>query len=336
MIHIRRLLGITALAFVTTLTTVVHADENNDAGYSITPVTSEYQRVKASYYDLRLAPAQQTTVQVKIDNKSSETSTFDVSVNTTSTSKYMTYLYTEPQNTTTLVPKALQFSSLTPNAKQTVTIPGNTVQVVDVPLTMPVEPFDGTLYGALSVVRHIRDDERKKDGITNQYGYVKAILVSENDTIPDPKLVFGAPTSDTQAGSLQLHIPITYSAATILSSLTTHLVITDSHDKVVVDTKSDNHNIAPQSKFTYTADLDSSKFKSGTYHAALTIESEKGRQWTMKKQSFTVKKKDVQAAKKHEKTLQKSFTINPWYVILGLLAIVLILILLLFKKRKND
>lgn len=328
-------LFIATLLAITSMQQQVFAD--GGAGFNVSQVANENQLDQTvPYFDLRLNPDQQTELTISINNVSDETDTYDIELANAMTDKNMSYNYTAKNNQELTVPKELQLKNIAKLPEKQVTIAGNSSKVVTIPVTMPTNSFQGKLFGAIIVTRHTRLDEQRKNKITNKFAYIRAVVISESDEEIQPNVTFGAPTTHEADGLVNLEVPMALTTPTILTTITTHVVVSDTDGKVVMDTKESNHNIAPQSKFNYTVNLDSKKVPAGKYQLALTVSDQKGRKWTLNK-AFNVSKKTVATADETPKIEPKVYHFNPWYIILGLALLVLVLLTLIFvliRKRK--
>jgi len=103
--------------------------------------------------------------------------------------------------------------------------------------------------------------------------------------------------------------------------------------KVLYQNHKTDLQMAPNSNFNYGIDLKNKPLKAGRYQLKMTIKGNKG-SWVLTKE-FTITRQ--QANKYNDKAVELPKT-NWWpYIIIGLLAvIILFLIWLLWKRRKND
>ncbi|HEY4399750.1 MAG TPA: DUF916 domain-containing protein [Lactobacillaceae bacterium] len=317
---------------------VIHAEDNTGAAFNVSLVGNENQYdTTASYFDLRLAPLQRTDLVIKINNLANVPATFDVAFSNVTTNSNMIYTYNGSDKGKSVVPTKWQFQKLAKIPNAPIAVAANSSEVVTIPLMMPADPLIGKLFGGITVTRHIRDDERQKNGITNQFSYTNPVVISESDEVVQPNIVFGNPSVTEKNGLINLAVPIEHTTPTILSKITTKTIIKNADGKTVLNKTVTDHHIAPQSAFDFEIPLDNNLFKTGKYQIEFILKDEKGHLWRLDK-SFKVTQSVVKEAEKSPIEKNRTVTINPWYIIFGLVLFIILLLILFVilwrRKRK--
>lgn len=312
---------------------VSFAEETGDVGYDIQAVIPENQVDKTqSYFDLRMTPKQEQTIQVKVNNTSDESSDFVVSINQAYTNNQGFIDYSQAvQPDKSMNYKIADIATYAKN----VTVPAQSSKVVDIQLKMPAETFDGQILAGIHVVK--KNKSEKTSGITSQYAYVLGLKLTETDTAVKrdlqlvsvkPAVSFGAtsvvaklrnPTMDAYG-----HLKYT---AKVTKKGSSEALRNVSYDK--------NMQLAPTSTYDFAIDWQGKKLVAGKYTLHLTVADALDNVWQFD-EDFTI---TGAAAKKVNKVVvTKANQIPFWvYLLIGvlLLLILLLIILILVSKRRK-
>lgn len=239
----------------------------------------------------------------------------------------MTYQPSDAKKDSTL---KYAFSDLM-SGSQRVTIPANGSQTVTFTLQPPKAAFAGKISGGF-YVSEVTDDSVAKSlsgkgaTLTNRYAYVVGVVLSQDGQ------------STVKPGLVNAHTAIIANLqnthAESLGEMAVKAEIRKAgQSKVLYQNHQQGLQMAPNSNFNYGINLKNKPLKAGRYQLKMTIKGNKG-SWVLTKE-FTITRQ--QANKYNDKAVELPKT-NWWpYVIIGLLAvIILFLIWLLWKRRKND
>lgn len=308
----------------------VGAAENTD--YSIRPILPENQRVGASYYDLKLEPGQEQTIQVEVLNEGPQDATYEVTVNTAFTNDNVLIDYGgkgQPNKTLAHSVKDLV------EYPKTVAVSANSSNQVDINLKMPEQAFAGVLLGGIRVKKVGQTEAKEESQMGIETSYTLGLVLSEAkpELEPDLKLqkVAAVSYNNYPAIAATLENPI---AAMIRGVAITGAITPKGSDEVYLKADTKEHSIAPNTTFAYHFDTQEQPLKSGDYTMKLKLEDRDGREWDFTK-DFTITKKQADRINKETLDIQPQDNLLL-YIILGLLtALILLMLILLLRKRKN-
>lgn len=151
----------------------------------------ENQRSNAGYFDLRMTPSKNQTLEIELNNPSDTSDvTINVSLNSTKTNSNGVLEYG---------PSALQkdasmkydLTDIT-KAPETITLKPREKKNLAIDVTMPKESFDGVISGGIQLKRQLSEAEKKerdkKTGVQNEYAFIIGVLITETDTKVQPQL----------------------------------------------------------------------------------------------------------------------------------------------------
>lgn len=168
------------------------AEETSGIGYNYKIIKPENQVGSAGYFDLRMNPNQNQTVEIELYNSTDKELVVELAVNSAKTNSngVIEYGPTKVEND----------SSLKHNIKDIVKVPEKVTlatketKKVPVEITMPAEKYDGYIAGGIYLQKAATKEEEKADkkvkGVVNKYAYVIGMLLSESDTQLQPELAF--------------------------------------------------------------------------------------------------------------------------------------------------
>lgn len=309
----------------------VSAAENTD--YSIRPILPENQRVGASYYDLKLEPGQEQTIQVEVLNEGTEDATYEVAVNTAFTNDNLLIDYGGKGQPN----KTLEYSVAgLVEYPETVAVAANSSNQVDIHLKMPEQAFEGVLLGGIRVKKVGQTEAKEESQMGIETSYTLGLVLSEATPELEPELklhkVAAVSYNNYPAIAATLENPI---AAMIRGVAVTGSITPKGSDKVYLKADTKEHSIAPNTTFAYHFDTQEQPLKSGDYTMKLQLEDRDGRKWAFTK-DFTITKKQADRINKETLDIEAKDDLLL-YIILGLLtALILLMLLLLVKKRKKN
>lgn len=315
---------------------LTHADEGN-VGYDIQAIIPENQVDKSqSYFDLRMTPGQQQTINVRVNNTSDKDTEFKVSINQAYTNAqgfidYADSKETEKNNYPIKLSDIAQVES-------SVTVPKDSSVEVPVNLVMPEQQFDGQVLGAIQVTK---DASKEAQGITNSYGYVLGLKLTETNTEIKRDLLLNSIHAAVSFGKTSVVAQLENPTMDAFGHLKYDAVITNASTNEEVRRVNYNNDmqIAPNSYYNFAIDWEGKRLTAGDYKLDLTVSDALGNLWHFN-DKFSITKKEAAEINSVTVDAAKQSKIPMWvYIIIGiLLAIILVGIIwfLLFKRRKKD
>ncbi|WP_165037957.1 DUF916 and DUF3324 domain-containing protein [Enterococcus sp. ZJ1622] len=324
----------------------------NEFNFAVTPVIPENQIDKTkTYFDLLLARNASQELTIDLTNDTNENVTIEIGLNNATTNLNGVVEYGPNEITPD---KSLKYKlNDIVEVPEEVTLDPHSSQAVNIKVHMPNDAFDGLIAGGLTFKEKKEEKmDEKSDGlaITNEYSYVIALLLRENQTAVAPKLNLLAVKADQVNARNVISAKIQNSEATYINQVAVDGTITKkgSTDSLYSISK-DEMQIAPNTHFDFPVHLNGKKLQAGTYHIKLDVYGNRADDgtYTRKKETYTnhwLLEKDFTISGETASRLnQKDVTIKPdhsWLYMLLLLLILLILFLILFlilkKKRRED
>lgn len=317
---------------------MVQADSS--VGYSIRAILPENQLSQEhSYFDLRMTPDQEQTIQVEVRNESNEETTFDVSVNQayTNGNGFIDYADSEVKPDASLKYK---INDLVSYPKE-LTVPAGEAKMLDLAIKMPAETFDGEILAGIQVKKDPQRDEAQEGQISNLYGYILGLRLTETDQAVARDVKLTKTRGDVAFGKAAVIATIQNPTMDAIGKLDYQGKVyeKDQPDQLIKEFsyKGKEMSLAPNSNYDFAIDLGKKSVEAGEYTLELMISDAKGNQWSFKK-DFTITTK--QAKQINAIVLPDSG--NPqlpgWLYIVGgiFFAILLLLTALLLKKRKQQ
>lgn len=329
--------------------------------FAVVPKIPENQIDKTkTYFDLKIIPGAEQALEVELRNDTDKEVTVEMGISSATTNLNGVVEYTPNE-------KKID-SSLKYDMKDFVEAPSETKlsakgkATVKIHIKMPKEKFDGVLAGGITFSEK-QEGQKEKTGtsgsgmaIDNNYSYVVALLVRQNENEVTPELllkdVFAAQVNARNVINANLQNP----KATYINQLKLTAEITKKGESdVLYSTKGEGMQMAPNSNFNYPVPLQGEPLKAGEYHmkiVAYGVKNEDGTykvknaegkeiafryQWILEK-DFSISGAEAKKYNDQDVSIKKD---NSWlYVIIGLLLLLLILFLIFFfirrKKKKEE
>ncbi|WEV60402.1 DUF916 and DUF3324 domain-containing protein [Streptococcaceae bacterium ESL0729] len=315
----------------------VLAEGENNVGFTINSVIPSNQIDKEqSYFDLRMTPGQEQEIIVQVINTSNEDSKFKVNVNQAYTNKsgFIDYSETDVKPDSSLKYKISDIA----NYEHEITVQANTSMNLPITLKMPAEQYDGTILAGIQVVKEKSEEEAKKQGISNQYGYILGLQLTETDTELPRQLNLLNVRADSAFNRTSVVAELQNPVMTPMGHLKYTAKVTNKKDGAVEKEVSYDNDMqmAPNSTYDFAIDWDNKPLVAGDYNLDMVVSDDKGNEWKFNK-DFTITKKE--AKKINDKVIITNTGQNPYLkyflILLGLL-IVLSIILFIIKKRDKD
>lgn len=286
------------------------------------------------YWEPRLAPNQEQTLNLQLANIGSQSITITVYANngTTDSNPQIIYDRTAPA----VYPKtAVSFASLVqgPRKKQVTLKPARTT-TVSFKIRAPAKQFNGMILGGLYTVADVTTDANAT--VRSRVGYQRSVVLQGNDINQvKPKLHFGTVKPAVQADNMVLRLATTNSAKMYGEAINTDMQVNRQGDvKRLVHRTSQDGKIAPNSRFDWQFNIH--KLPAGNYTMKLVVSGNNVPKQTITR-NFTIEGSQVQSVADYLGTNSPGkLTI---IIILGILIGILLIggwVLLYNRARMNN
>jgi len=297
-------------------------------------IPSIYQHdTNNTFFDLRLQPHQEETIQLEIKNTSNEKSTFEINVNQAYTNSQGYIDYSDAQES--------KKNSYPIDINKIVSYPheikleANSSIKIPMQIKMPENLFNGQVLAGIKVVK--KEKEKLEDTIQNKYGYILGLKITETD-IEDhrnielknvgPAITFGKPTIVAQ---------LVNTSKDAIGHLKYHVTIekNDTKNTVLEKTYNNNMELAPNSMYHFAIELQNNlALPAGKYKMNLIITDKKENRWSFNK-AFSISNS---TAKKVNSLTRKTRKHKGYLCLYAIIAIILVLFLLkyLMVDKKKD
>lgn len=313
------------------------ADEDNgEVGFSITPILPENQRdVKNNFFDLRMTPTQNQTIELAVNNTSESENKYDISVNQAYTNNQGFIDYVD--NTVSLDSSLKYPIKDMISYEKEVTVPAGKSVKVPFEIQMPDEQFDGEILAAIQVTK--QSDKKSNAAVSNEIGYILGLKLTETDNMIKREIQMEG-----------VKAAATYGKTSIVAKLKNPTMDAIGKLKYVVDIKNEKTGesvkkvtydsgmeMAPNSTYDFAVDLDGKRLVAGNYVMDLIITDAKDNKWEFN-EKFKITAKEANDINKVTVDVGKQQTPTWIYIVVGvavLIIIIVIICLVLMKKKKN-
>lgn len=246
-------------------------------GFSIRAVIPDNQLdTRQTYFDLRMKPGDEQTVQFVITNSRAEELVAEVWLNAASTGRNGLIVYTEPNVRDESLKTAV--TDVAALQSQKVTVPPNGSRAVDIRIKMPEDPYDGVILGGIAVTaEEYGDNDQTQQGISlkNNITYVIALKLTENDNEVEPDFDLTAITPSLVNYRTAVVATLHNKAARIAQDMEIGAQITrKGSDTVLYELTLSGAEMAPLSKGDFVIDWEGEALKPGTYRLRMTADYE--------------------------------------------------------------
>nr|WP_238476957.1 DUF916 domain-containing protein [Fructobacillus broussonetiae] len=245
---------------------------DTDSKFDVEVEKNEHQRDQSvSWYDLKMNPNESTTLKLKLTNRDSTASTFDLVASQAVTGTGMTMTASDPiakvQNA--VIPSLrLGSQTLTMDAPSVTINPGETKEVT-AHVQMPDRQLPGSWLGGFYVQKRVAS--RASNGYTNQFSYLAYVQLSNTDAVTKADLSLHKVSYTEQGQSGKVNIALQNDKQGYVANATSSVAVRQkgqSNNEVVYNQS--KQSIANGSIFTYQ--VPTKKLSAGkTYVADITI-----------------------------------------------------------------
>lgn len=314
-------------------TTFSKASELN---FSVNAVIPDNQIDKEkSYFDLKVTPGEKQKLKVKLRNTTDKEIVINPHIQSAKTNKNGVIDYTPNKiKKDDTLKIAMEDIAKVP---EEVTVPPQSEKDLTIEVTMPKDKFDGIILGGIylkeDTSKNKEDDKEKDVAIKNEYSYVVALQMRQNDNKVKPMLHMNEVNPETQNARNVIVANIQNSEPMIISKLKIDATVNKkgSKDNLAI-LKKENLQVAPNSNFNIAVPLEGEKLEAGTYILNMKAESA-GKEWQFKKE-FSISADKATTMNEKDVTLEKE-TPTMLYIFLGVAFLIVIAVVIYFIIRRN-
>lgn len=314
-------------------TTFSKASELN---FSVNAVIPDNQIDKEkSYFDLKVTPGEKQKLKVKLRNTTDKEIVINPHIQSAKTNKNGVIDYTPNKiKKDDTLKIAMEDVAKVP---EEVTVPPQSEKDLTIEVTVPKDKFDGVILGGIylkeDTSKNKEEDKEKDVAIKNEYSYVVALQMRQNDNKVKPMLHMNEVNPETQNARNVIVANIQNSEPMIISKLKIDATVNKkgSKDNLAI-LKKENLQVAPNSNFNIAVPLEGEKLEAGTYILNMKAESA-GKEWQFKKE-FSISADKATTMNEKDVTLEKE-TPTMLYIFLGVAFLIVIAVVIYFIIRRN-
>ena len=314
-------------------TTFSKASELN---FSVNAVIPDNQIDKEkSYFDLKVTPGEKQNLIVKLRNTTDKEIVINPHIQSAKTNKNGVIDYT-PNKIKKDDTLKIAMEDIAKVPKE-VTVPPQSEKDLTIEVTMPKDKFDGIILGGIylkeDTSKNKEEDKENDVAIKNEYSYVVALQMRQNDNKVKPMLHMNEVNPETQNARNVIVANIQNSEPMIISKLKIDATVNKkgSKDNLAI-LKKENLQVAPNSNFNIAVPLEGEKLEAGTYILNMKAESA-GKEWQFKKE-FSISADKATTMNEKDVTLEKE-TPTMLYIFLGVAFLIVIAVVIYFIIRRN-
>ncbi|ODJ58371.1 DUF916 and DUF3324 domain-containing protein [Brochothrix thermosphacta] len=314
-------------------TTFSKASELN---FSVNAVIPDNQIDKEkSYFDLKVTPGEKQKLIVKLRNTTDKEIVINPHIQSAKTNKNGVIDYTSNKiKKDDTLKIAMEDVAKVP---EEVTVPPQSEKDLTIEVTVPKDKFDGVILGGIylkeDTSKNKEEDKENDVAIKNEYSYVVALQMRQNDNKVKPMLHMNEVNPETQNARNVIVANIQNSEPMIISKLKIDATVNKkgSKDNLAI-LKKENLQVAPNSNFNIAVPLEGEKLEAGTYILNMKAESA-GKEWQFKKE-FSISADKATTMNEKDVTLEKE-TPTMLYIFLGVAFLIVIAVVIYFIIRRN-
>lgn len=318
---------------------VAEASESSDIGFYVKAQLPDNQRdTTDTFFNLRMQPKQQQTLEVLVSNTSTDEMQIEVEANNAYTNRAGGVDYRTPGIKDENAKYSLE-DIAKPRESLMMIPPGKTIPVL-IDIIMPEDTFDGIVLGGIVISKSVDESKVEEDTtIINKYSYVVGIILNETDTevVPRFDLVDVKPDLVNHRTAIVNTIRNFEPVLIKNASLYIEVYPKGSDTPIWSHTKSDL-KMAPCSVMDYTFYLEEETITPGDYVSKVEIVwQDLG--WNFEKE-FTIESENARNINENSVTLTKdgdsySFFVNLVliFVLIAVFALIIFLIVRIIRSE---
>jgi hypothetical protein len=324
----------------TSAQTLEHLD--NEIGYTVNVVKTEWQtpeKVGLSYPWLTVEPDKTYALQATVSNGNVENN-FTLTVSNAMTNvNLVNVTYPEGSSNEAYVksdsPIDFEKSIDIMGGGHYVSfeVPARKTAVLNLTLKVPKGEFDGTAVGGFLFRRVMREEEKQKEGYSQQYLYSKAFVLQEKSNVVKADLRADDVTLSVTNQKPVGYVELTNPTGQILHEVETHVKLLNEVGDLLSEDKKENGTIVSYNTFKLSVPLKEA-LAPGKYRIETSVKSREGK-WSFK-QVYTVNREAVNELKANsnlDAEIKRKDNSNDWHYIILAVGLVLIVVIMILHRR---
>lgn len=287
-----------------------------------------------AYFDLQLVPEQEVQLKVIVTNLKESPVTIIPSFNRARTNQLGVVEYSgKNQDTTQALPADIE--KVVQLSQKEFTLKENEQKILELTVTMPNKPFEGVLAGGIYLQEKPR--EKAQGNIQNVFSREIAVLLQNEREKIEPVLEMKEASPTQVNGRNAVKVGLQNTKATYLSTADIQYELFNGNEETPQLSGNQAIGFAPNSGMAYLIFLEGQKFEEGTYRLKITV-SKEDFHWS-DEMLFKVSKKTSDSYNRKDASIEEPEKPFPWLLWLGIgtiLGLVLVIVWLLNKLRKNN
>ncbi|WP_321386769.1 DUF916 and DUF3324 domain-containing protein [uncultured Enterococcus sp.] len=291
------------------------------------------------YYNLKLSPGQEQTVQIRLTNPSAVEVAIEVALNgaVTNGGGVIEYGPNKIDNDASL---RFPFEEVVSAPEEVVLAPGEE-KMLDLVIKMPETSFEGYISGGIRLMRKGQEEETDTM-VVNKIAYLVGMLLTQQEStdienIPED-MQFNKVYPATSNYRSAFMINFSNIQPIYVDDMTVEVQITkEGSEAVLYDTKKSQMRMAPNTMIDFPVELNGEAMVPGDYRAKITVKSGKGGLWEWD-EAFTVTDEEAEKFNAQDLTLVQEPGLN-WQLIAmiagGVLGVLLVIFLIVHFARKK-
>lgn len=317
------------LSFTVIMSPAVKAEER--VGFSVQAELPENQRnQRVSYFDLQVEPSQEQTLNITIFNHENEEITVQGDTHNASTNSNGLVVYEEQEEVDSSLENPItELVSLEANEW---TIPAGESLTVTATLEVPKEEFDGIKLGGFHFIKVLSEEEMENAGtIQNQYAYVIAIQLSQNDEEITPNLNFIDVEPRLVNHRTAIVTEIQNDQPILMENLAIEAqVYRENENEPLGEAQLADATMAPNSTMDFVMDWNNRRLEAGEYRLEMSADNgEESWEW---QEAFEISEESEKL--NEEAVVLEVEENNNWFYIVGIIILFLVIVGLLIYIRK--
>lgn len=310
----------------------------NSADFSVKAILPENQRTaNVSYFDLKLAPNEETTLQVEIENHSDVTKGYEILLNAATTNMNGVINYGEPSEAEERDSSLkISFGEIA-KADPIVTIEAGAKKIISIQVVMPYEVIEGVILGGITISETEEENSQTEQQITNRFSYSIGVLLSQNEERQVFDLNFKGVNiaQENRRNLISAHIQNT--SARIINGLSVDTrIYRENQENPLFHREANELRMAPNSNFNFGVETNNQPLRAGRY-TMVTKAQVQDETWEWSEE-FEISAEQAKELNSTAVDLEKNLIQVYFFIAVGviiLLVVLLVSAILMWKKRSK-
>lgn len=316
----------------------VEAVENTGTDVIMNIVIPENSLSKNGYFDLLVKPGERQTLEIDVENISSEEKTVELQLAnaTTGDSGIVNYQSSDKKRDETL---KLSFTDIAVINNKKIVLEPTSKKRVSLELLVPEKEFDGIILGGITAEESVEVEKKSNKnlgaGITNVFSFtIAAVLTQNKNSVINPNIEL----VKVEEGQVNYRNFILANLRNTEPQIIKHIDIESSvyneQNERVYFSSSEDLSMAPHSNFNFGIDLQETEFIPGNYYIKMKAQIKDGELFEFSKE-FVISKKKAQKLNKSA-ILKQNNKQNIWiYAVAGILSMYILINTFRSKRKKH-